>query len=96
MNTIFLIISYWLIVFGVFTSIKNIIVYRNTMKILDAIREYNMSELRRRSLLGEIDQFKPIPYDCITPYPDAVLSLKCWTVKSLVPINVLNKIERYI
>lgn len=47
MNTIFLIISYWLIVFGVFTSIKNIIVYRNTMKILDAIREYNMSELRR-------------------------------------------------
>lgn len=96
MNKLFLIISCWLIVFGVFTFIKNIIVYRNTMKILEAIHEYNMSELRRRSLLGEIDQFKPIPYDCMTPYIDAVLSLKCWTVKSLVPINVLNKIERYI
>lgn len=96
MNTIFLIISCWFMVFGVFILIKGTIVYRNTMKVIDAIHEYNMAELRIRILLDEMDQFKPIPYDCMTPYIDAVLSLKYWTVKSLVPINVLNKIERYI
>lgn len=95
-DSILLIISCWYIVFSVFILIKNTIVYRNTMKVIYAIHEYNMVELRRRELLDEMDQFKPIPYDCITPHIDAVLSLKYWTVNSLVSINVLNKIECYI
>lgn len=95
-DSIFLIISCWCIVFSAFILIKNAIVYRNTMKVIDAIHEYNMAELRRRRLLDEMNQFKPIPYDCITPYIDAVFSLKYWTVDSLVSINVLNKIECYI
>lgn len=66
------------------------------MKVIDAIHEYNIAELRRRTLLDEMDRFKPIPYDCMVPYTDAVLSLKYWTVDSLVSINVLNKIECYI
>lgn len=95
-DSIFLIISCWFMVFSVFILIKATIVYRNTMKVIDAIHEYNMAELRRRILLDEMDRFKPIPYDCMVPYTDAVLSLKYWTVDSLVSINVLNKIECYI
>lgn len=95
-DLIFLIICCWFMVFSVFILIKGTIVYRNTMKIIDAIYEYNMAELRRRILLDEMDRFKLIPYDCMVPYTDAVLSLKYWTVKSLVSPNVLNKIERYI
>lgn len=66
------------------------------MKVIHAIYEYNMVERRRRKILDEMDQFKPIPYDCITPYTVAVFSLKYWTVDSLVSIDVLNKIECYI
>ena len=95
-DSIFLIISCWCIVFSVFILIKGTIVYRNTMKVIYAIHEYNMVGLGRQKILDEMDQFKPIPYDCITPYIDAVLSLKYWTVNSLVSINVLNKIECYI
>lgn len=95
-DSIFLFISCWCIVFSVFILIKGTIVYRNTMKVIYAIHEYNMVGLGRQKILDEMDQFKPIPYDCITPYIDAVLSLKYWTVNSLVSINVLNKIECYI
>ena len=95
-DSIFLIISSWCIVFSVFISIKNVIVYRNVTKVIDAIHKYNMAELRRRRILDEMDQFKPISYDCMTPYINAVFSLKYWTVDSLVSINVLNKIECYI
>ncbi len=95
-DSIFLNIRCWCIVFGVFILIKDAIVYRNTMKVIHAIYEYNMAERRRRKILDEMDQFKPISYDCITPYPVAVFSLKYWTVDSLVSIKVLNKIECYI
>ena len=96
MDSIFLIISCWFMVFSVFILIKGTIVYRNTMKVIDAIHEYNMAELRRLALIGDVDSFKPIPYDCMTPYINAVLSFKYWTIDSLVSSKVLNKIECYI
>ena len=61
-DSIFLIISCWFMVFSVFILIKGTIVYRNTMKVIDAIYEYNMAELRRRILLDEMDRFKPMQY----------------------------------
>ena len=91
-----LIICYLLTAFGFFLFIKNIIVYKNTMKILDAIHSFNMSELRRLALIGDVNSFKPIPYDCMESYIKAVFSLRYWTCGSLVSSDVLNKIDIYI
>ena len=86
----YLIIICVTLVYAVYMIIKNEFVYRNRMKIINAIYAYNMDHISAN------DYISCISCDVMETYNETERRFWDWGYEHIVPENIYERIKEYI